>query len=700
MTFLVVSVHAITSENILKSSLNTKNHEKWISRIFSDHIWNYTMTARNNPDCMQHFKIFRQHQANFSTWALQMLDASDLIPTGFLVGDGYRLGNFDECLQTNIPSELGFFPQYCLPSFTILQEEDTQNPAASSNDGREPIWKRLQAESRIKVPKNRFSLSFCIPSTCSPDDLQTSLQVLLYNVTKPFGYDLNVTVDDLHCTTGRDRPESAGYVIMRSFLVVATVVLIFCSVADIVLAVIQDGKYDLNNCSFTKASGVAKWLIPFSFYRNMSQLLAAPTSSDDYKILHGIKCVLLVMTIVGHRSMFIAERAALTNWSYFEKRFHEFSIFYVAMPIPDIFFSITGFLLCLSMLKQLENKTFNVWVHATNKFLRVMPAYMFVLAYFIFIFPHSGDGPLWKTTTAADLKYCRKNWWMNLLFINNYFNLGEWCLPHFYYIAADVHFFIVGSIIVFLCWRWKSLKWIILGSALILSALIPFTITYLNRYEGLVKIYADFYRNMRNHKMLTDVNMKSHNRFGGYMIGIAGAFWMRHLQAERRALSKAGAWAGVFIGVIMIAAITIARHLLHLPTTEYNVTIHALFAGLNTQILCAGVITIAVIQISTDFGALDSLFLTQNLFPPISRLSFWAFLINIPLIMNRVGSYRTHIHITHEDMVYGGEHWGDVPLAYFLSLYCHLLIDAPISYIKPIILKYLSRKQLHVDKKE
>lgn len=36
---------------------------------------------------------------------------------------------------------------------------------------------------------------------------------------------------------------------------VATVVLIFCSVADIVLAVIQDGKYDLNNCSFTKASG-------------------------------------------------------------------------------------------------------------------------------------------------------------------------------------------------------------------------------------------------------------------------------------------------------------------------------------------------------------------------------------------------------------------------------------------------------------
>lgn len=38
--------------------------------------------------------------------------------------------------------------------------------------------------------------------------------------------------------------------------------------------------------------------------------------------------------------------------------------------------------------------------------------------------------------------------------------------------------------------------------------------------------------------MLTDVNMKSHNRFGGYMIGIAGAFWMRHLQAERRALSK------------------------------------------------------------------------------------------------------------------------------------------------------------------
>lgn len=66
-------------------------------------------------------------------------------------------------------------------------------------------------------------------------------------------------------------------------------------------------------------TGIEKWLIPFSMYRNWSQLVASPTSSGDYKILNGIKTVLMTMTIVAHRSMFTAERVALTNWSYFER---------------------------------------------------------------------------------------------------------------------------------------------------------------------------------------------------------------------------------------------------------------------------------------------------------------------------------------------------------------------------------------------
>lgn len=52
----------------------------------------------------------------------------------------------------------------------------------------------------------------------------------------------------------------------------------------------------------------------------------------------------------------------------------------------------------------------------------------------------------------------------------------------------------------------------------------------------------------------------------------------------------------------MIATITWVRHLLHLPTTAYNVIAHALFAGLNAQIISAGVIIIVVVQITTDFG--------------------------------------------------------------------------------------------------
>lgn len=49
-----------------------------------------------------------------------------------------------------------------------------------------------------------------------------------------------------------------------------------------------------------------------------------------------------------------------------------------------------------------------------------MPVYGLMIAFHTFVLLHLSDGPLWKKIAIQESEYCQKNWWSNLLFINNY----------------------------------------------------------------------------------------------------------------------------------------------------------------------------------------------------------------------------------------------------------------------------------------
>lgn len=49
-----------------------------------------------------------------------------------------------------------------------------------------------------------------------------------------------------------------------------------------------------------------------------------------------------------------------------------------------------------------------------------MPIYGLMIAFHTFVLLHISDGPLWKKIAIQESDYCQKNWWSNLLFINNY----------------------------------------------------------------------------------------------------------------------------------------------------------------------------------------------------------------------------------------------------------------------------------------
>lgn len=59
-----------------------------------------------------------------------------------------------------------------------------------------------------------------------------------------------------------------------------------------------------------------------------------------------------------------------------------------------------------------------------------------------------GYGPIFNKIVYAEQEFCRKHWWKNMLFIDNYTNVPEKCLIQTWYLDTD--FWLSVSAVVFI----------------------------------------------------------------------------------------------------------------------------------------------------------------------------------------------------------------------------------------------------------
>lgn len=72
----------------------------------------------------------------------------------------------------------------------------------------------------------------------------------------------------------------------------------------------------------------------------------------------------------------------------------------------------------LPMLAKAKGR-FNYVIYVAHRWMRLTPALIGVIS-FIVVMPALGSGPIWKREMTWQSEGCQKNWWTNLLFINNW----------------------------------------------------------------------------------------------------------------------------------------------------------------------------------------------------------------------------------------------------------------------------------------
>ncbi|XP_046423522.1 nose resistant to fluoxetine protein 6-like [Neodiprion fabricii] len=644
--------------------------------------------------CRKQVQRYLKELANSTLWAVQMFDASTKHPVGVLHGHTKHLGSFDQCynLRAELPpdefSDMGepdeVEGRYCLVRLRYQRKDvEPKRPKTFTHDF-DPnlsVWNAIDYTGDFRrVKRHSVYLSLCVPASCSSQDVTTALTEPLKELANARQIHLDVTVKPSLCQARSDVPED--------FTVGAKVFLFI--VAGLFVLVVASSWYDSSVYSSEEAvkdNEPRDLFLSFSARRNLRSIFSTPSSHPGIDCINLIRFVFTACTIFGHRLLQYCGYP-LVESTYLEKAYTvPFSMMlFNGTIIIDGFFSIGGLLAAYGVLHHLNrSKRLNFTALILNRFLRLTPLYMLVVLFNATLMPMMGSGPYWEVRVGFESDNCAKNWWANLLYVNNYVRPEEMCMFQSWYLSVDYHLYIVVLLVLWVYWKLpRRLGYPFLCSLIALGTAIPFVITYVQNQQPIFLMLPAL-REIRKDPYFVGQYIKSHTRIGSYMVGVlAGAIVYDHKDATWR-LPKA--WSR-FLFILLAVGFTIVSESLAAKYFDPNSELHPLetaaYAGFHRAAFALGICSIVVLITIGDGLDFHRNFMTPRWVSPLARLTYGAYLVHNIKQSYDVGATRTPRVFSLNNFL-----WELVPDMFYtfgISLLLSVFVEGPIRKMEKFIL--------------
>ncbi|XP_046630291.1 nose resistant to fluoxetine protein 6-like isoform X1 [Neodiprion virginianus] len=644
--------------------------------------------------CREQVQRYLKGLANSTLWAVQMFDASTKYPNGVLHGQTKHLGSFDQCYNLRAvlpPDEFSDMEEpdevegrYCLVRLRYQRKDVVPKRPQSFNLDFDPnlsVWNAIEYRGDFRrVKRHSVYLSLCVPASCSSQDVTTALTEPLKELANARQIDLDVTVKPSLCQARSDVPED---------FTVGLKVFLFIVVALFVL-VVASSWYDSSVYSPEKAvkgNEPRDLFLCFSARRNLRSIFDTGNIHPGLDCIHLIRFFLTAFAILAHRLMQYYGYP-LVESTYLEKAYTvPFSMIVFHGPIiVDGFFGIGGLLLAYGVLHELDRrKRLDFTALILSRFLRLTPLYMLVVLFNATLMPMMGSGPYWESRVGFERDNCVKNWWTNLLYINNYVRPNEMCMFQSWYLSVDYHLYIMGLFVLWAYWHLpRRLGYPFLCGLIALGTAIPFVITYVQDQQPIF-LGLPFMVEARRDPYFVGHYVKSHMRIGSYMIGVlAGAIVHDHKNATWR-LPKA--WSRVLFILLAIGFPIISQALAAKyfdPNSELHPFETAAYAGFHRTAYALGICSIVVLITIGDGLDFHYNFMTPRWVPPLARLAYCAYLLhNIKQIYD-IGATRSPRVFSINNCLW--EFVSDMVYTFGISLLLSVVVEGPIRKIEKFIL--------------
>lgn len=177
----------------------------------------------------------------------------------------------------------------------------------------------------------------------------------------------------------------------------------------------------------SEESIASKVLLCFSAIKNSKKIFnTAASEEDSISCLHGLKVICMVWIIIGHSYSFGITWLFFSNPNTFKQASQNLfsQLFANGTFSVDIFFFISGLLVCTSALKLMKKNDgkLNVFLFYIYRYMRIAPLMLIVIVFSANLLRYMNEGPNWFSSIQMYDSWCKDNWWLNVLHLHNFIN--------------------------------------------------------------------------------------------------------------------------------------------------------------------------------------------------------------------------------------------------------------------------------------
>ncbi|XP_046558443.1 nose resistant to fluoxetine protein 6-like [Haliotis rubra] len=429
----------------------------------------------------------------------------------------------------------------------------------------------------------------------------------------------------------------------------------------------------------SRTTGVAaQMLLSFSVYTNTVKLLSLSQPPGSISSIHGIRFFSMTWVILGH-SLAFATGASQNAASYLPRALKHWSFQAIANATVavDTFFTLSGLLVAYLVLKELSRNKgkINWFMFYFHRFWRLTPAYMLVIMVYVPLFNHWGEGPLWPQA-GIEPTNC-KQWWGNLLYINNILDIENLCMGWSWYLSNDMQFYILSPLVFMPFFHsWTA------GTASAMTFLLTTFIT-----SGITSKHYGLPASMLTNPGKTLVYMdkyyfKPYTRIGPYIVGL----WVGYLLYKTDCKYKMSKAVNL-LGWATATAVSLAvLYGLYNDTNGHPLTVdEAAFYNAMHRTAWGGCVAWVVFACATGNGGFVNTLLSWRALIPLSRLTYTCYLVH-PVMMYIYYYGRQQLYsFSTLDVIW--TFFGNLTATYIIAYVTSLAFEAPMMGLEKTLLK-------------
>ncbi|XP_055604214.1 nose resistant to fluoxetine protein 6-like [Uranotaenia lowii] len=418
-------------------------------------------------------------------------------------------------------------------------------------------------------------------------------------------------------------------------------------------------------------------LTAFSIKRNWYRL-AAPSKDDlnqELQFFQAFRFLTMVLVILGHSWNMLAMIPLLNPEGLERKYYRPATIALInGTQIVQTFFTIGGFMLALQTcnVQAKSNGGKLSWITIPTaigfRYLRLTPVYAYVVLLHATWLSKLQDGPVWPRGVLTEERFCRKNWWTNMLFLNNYVNSDEPCLQQTWYLACDFQLFVLGMISLVIISRNPHLKFYVLSSVIIAAYIIPGMVIYFGKYDGVFinklqdERFLYWYDSMYRH-----VYIPLHSNMGCYFGGIIFGTIYSSLRKTAHRPSQSLFLRLIWHMVVPVAFLSLISYRFFYENYFPKPSLWMAIYYPIMKHLWIFLFTFLVYGVIGNYNGLIKRFLNYPAFLILGRLTFCAYLSHMFVLKN------------------ASKFISVVVLSYLMALVLALMLEFPISSLQKLI---------------